>query len=264
MNPLIEPTAQISPSAQIGFGAVIGAHAVIGPHCVIEPYAIIGHYTTLGEGCRVSSFASVGCAAQDRSTPPDAPTQLIAGRDNQFREGCTISRGSIKGAGITRIGDQCLFMAQSHVGHDSQLGSQVTLANGVALAGHCQIGDQVTLGGYAGVHQFVRIGRLAFVAAHAMVSQDIPPFSLAAGDRARLLGLNHKGLERALWSSETMREVRIAWRKILLGSQRRALAEGYLGSPIPEIDELARFILQDGRGLARIQHDYDELEEEDS
>lgn len=245
----IDPTAEIHPSARLGPGVVIGAHAVIGAECRLDAYAIVGPYTTLGRGCHVFSFAVIGAAPQDRRSAPDGPGRLVCGASNTFREGVTVSRGTAHGGGLTTLGAGNLLMAHSHVGHDSRLGDEITLANGVSLAGHVEIGHRVSFGGHAAVHQFARVGELAFVAANAMVSRDVPPYCMAAGDRATLRGLNRIGLERAGLSPETRRALRATYRQIFRVGPRRAAAEAALGAPEPAVAQLARFVLESARGV---------------
>ncbi len=252
MSAHIHETAVIHPTALIAPTAVVGAHARIGPRCRLDHYAVIGAHTTLGHDNHVFSFAVVGGPAQDRRTQPDESNALICGDNNIFREGATISRGTHHGGGVTRIGDGNLFMAHSHVGHDALLGDGNTLANGVSLAGHVAFGDQVTIGGHAAVHQFVRIGSLAFVAANAMVSRDIPPYCMAAGDRAKLLGLNTTGLKRA-GVSEVARSALLDTFRALLRmprGARRERAHAALEHQTPEVVRLATFILNSERGVA--------------
>ncbi len=254
MSTSIHTTAKIAEGVHIGHGVVVGEYAQIGPGCRLDPYAVIGPHTFLGASNHVSSFAVVGAAAQDRRTPPDAPFRLICGDGNIFREGCTISRGTSHGGGSTLIGSGNLFMAHSHVGHDSRLGDENVLANGVSLAGHVSMEHRVTLGGHAGVHQFSRIGELAFVAANAMVSQDIPPYCLAAGDRARLIGLNETGLERADMPTRTRRALREAFKGLLFpgDTSRAERSQKALRSKTAEVRHLAQFILQSDRGVAAV------------
>ena len=142
-------------------------------------------------------------------------------------------------------------MAHSHVGHDCHIGDGCTLANGVSLAGHVHLGDRVTLGGHAAVHQFCRIGTLALVAANAMISRDIAPYCIAAGDRATLRGLNITGLRRAALPPDVRRALHAAYRNILRHGPRRPAAEAALTSPVPEVAALAAFVLNSPRGVAR-------------
>ncbi len=197
----IHPTAILAPSAVIGRGTII------------HPYAIIGANTHLGENCIVYPFAHIGSAPQVR-VHDEASGRLVIGDNNRFFEGCTVSRGHSKAEGVTQIGDGNLFMAYSHVGHDCRVGHNATLANHSSLAGHVTVQDHVNIGGYVGIHQFVRIGCYSFIAANSMVSQDVPPFAIATGDRARLCGLNRKGLARAAFEQNEQLEIRRAFRQV--------------------------------------------------
>lgn len=251
----IGPGARLGPGVTLGPYAIVGAHSQLGAGCHLEAHAVVGPHTTLGPRCRVSSFAVVGAAPQDRRTPPDAPHPLVCGQDNHFREGSTVSRGTAHGGGITRLGDGNLLMTHSHVGHDCRLGDGCTLANGVSLAGHVEVGDRVTFGGHAAVHQFCRVGTLALVAANAMVSRDVPPCTIAAGDRATLRGLNVTGLRRAGIPPDVRRALAAAWRAILRHGPRRAAAEALADSPVAEVRALAAFVLASPRGVARARAD---------
>jgi len=253
MSPLIHPTAHIDPTAFIGTGAAVGAHSAVGPGSRLEPYAIVGAYTHLGARNHVHSFAVVGGPAQDRRTAWDAAHTLVCGDDNVFREGVTVSRGSQGGDGETRIGSHVLLMAHSHVAHDCRLGDHITLANGVSLAGHVSMGDRVTVGGHAAVHQFCRVGTLAFIAANSMVSRDVPPYCLAAGDRATLRGLNTTGLKRAAVDPETRRALALAFRRLLRESRgdaeaRRALQD----TPHEAVRQFIEFLDESDRGVMRV------------
>ena len=248
---MIDPSARVPPDARIHPTAIVGAGAHVGRGCVLEAYAVLGPHTTLGAGCRIHSFAVIGAPAQDRHTDPDAPHRLVCGSDNVFREGVTVSRGSDRGGGLTRLGDGNLLMSQSHVAHDCVVGDGVTLANGVSLAGHVSLGDGVTLGGHAAVHQFARIGALAFVAANAMVSMDVPPFCLAAGDRARLLGLNVTGLRRAGLDACARLRLKVAFRALLLDGDRAAATARLVTDVDPHVAALAVFLASSARGVTR-------------
>lgn len=238
-------------SSSIHPTALVGPHAELAADCTLHPYAIVGAHTILGPGCVVHPFAVVGGPAQDRRTDPDAPFRLVCGAGNVFREGVTVSRGTDHGGGTTRLGDRNLLMAQAHIGHDSVLGDDNTLANGVSLAGHVVIGDRVNLGGHAAVHQFARIGDLAFVAANAMVSRDVPPYCLAAGDRATIRGLNLTGLQRAGFDADTIAALKRALRAILAPGVRREAAEAHRDHPVEAVRRLARFCLESERGISR-------------
>ena len=201
----IHRTASVHPSA------IIGEDVVIGAHTEIHPYAVIGSGTRLGIHCHVYPFAHVGSPPQIRDDKLGKGT-LEVGDYNRFFQSCTVSVGCVTHGGVTRIGNQNLLMAYTHLGHDCVMGNGTTLANHASLAGHVRIEDCATIGGYAGIHQFVHIGQYSFIAANAMVSKDVPPFGMAAGDRAKLIGLNRKGLVRADLSVVEEKEVRRAFR----------------------------------------------------
>lgn len=252
VHPLIDPTAQIHPTARVAPQVVVGAHAQIGPGCRLDPFSVVGPHTRLGARCHVHAFAAIGGPAQDRHTDPDAPFRLECGDDNIFREGVTLSRGTERGGGLTRVGHRNLFMAHSHVGHDAELGDDNVLANGVSLAGHVQVGHQVNFGGHSAVHQFVRIGDLAFIAANAMVSQDVPPCALVAGDRATLRGLNRVGLKRAGVEVAARQRVRWAFSALFWQGGGRACAQTLQTDPDPLVRQLALFILSSEREICAV------------
>jgi UDP-N-acetylglucosamine acyltransferase len=197
----VHPTAVVSPRAKLGDGVLVGPLAIIGddveigPGCrLIAACTVLGP-TSLGEGNVVHPYAVLGGDPQDRSHAGQT-TRLEIGARNVFREHVTVHRGTSKDRAATIIGNDCLFMAGSHVAHDVVVGSGVTLANGTLLGGHVTVGDCVTTGGGAAIAPFVRIGEGAFIAAGAMVEIDVPPFVIVAGDRARVRALNRVGLRR--------------------------------------------------------------------
>lgn len=252
----VAPTAVLGEGVEIGPFAVIGAQVTLGEGCEVLPHGAVLGRTTLGAGCRVFPGAVVGGEPQDLRYSGE-PTCLEVGRRNVFREGCTVHRGTAPqkgGRGVTVLGDDNLLMAQSHVAHDVVFGSGCVLANSVAVAGLCEIGAGVTLGGLAGIHQRARVGRLAMVGAGAMVSQDVPPFCIAQGDRARLVGLNVVGLRRAGFGAETILALKHAFtilvERSLLRDVRIARLEE-LGIEVPEIGEIARFLAGSRRGICR-------------
>lgn len=219
----ISPTALIHASALVAPGAVIGAGCRIGPYCTIgaevvleegvelTSHVVIEGRTRIGANSRLSPFASVGLAPQDLKYKGE-PTGVELGARCQVREHVTIHRGSVGGDGITRVGDDCMLMACSHVGHDSQVANRVILANNVMLGGHVTLGEQCFLGGGAAVHQMVRVGRHAMVGGLAAVTNDIPPFANVFGLPARLVGLNVVGLRRRGFSRENLHALRAAFR----------------------------------------------------
>lgn len=203
----IAPSAQIHPSAHVEPGAKIGSGCHIGPFCLIgadvtlaegvevKSHAVITGLTEIGAGTQVFPFATLGEVPQDLKFKGEK-TRLIIGARNRIREHVTMNTGTTGGGGVTRIGDDGLFMAGAHVAHDCQIGNRVILVNNAALAGHCVLEDEVIVGGLSGVHQFVRIGHGAMIGAVTMVTADVIPHGLVQGPRGQLDGLNIVGLKR--------------------------------------------------------------------
>ena len=255
----IHPTAMVDDSATIGEGAVIGPYAVIGPHCQIgddcriDHHANVGAFTTIDAGGRLWPMCSVGTEPQDLKFGGE-DSRLVIGRNVMVREFVTINRGTHHGGGVTRIGDDCMFMAYSHVAHDCQLGDQVIMANAATLAGHVTIEDHVNLGGLVDVHQFTRIGRYCFVGGLSGVSNDLPPFCLCEGNRAKTHGLNVVGLKRAGFGPEVLEALKQAY-KIVFRTRTplaRALeqVEGEVAD-LTEVRHFVDFIRGSERGVAR-------------
>lgn len=202
-----DPSAQVHPSAVIEPGAVIGPECRIGPFCLIGARVVLGRgvelkshvvvtgRTEIGDGTTVFPFTTLGEIPQDLKFRGEE-TRLVIGARNRIRENVTMNVGTEGGGGVTRVGDDGLFMAGSHVAHDCQIGNRVILVNNAALAGHCVLEDEVIVGGLSGVHQFVRIGRGAMIGAVTMVTADVIPHGLVQGPRGTLDGLNLVGLKR--------------------------------------------------------------------
>lgn len=247
---VVHPTARVAPTAAVGPFAVIGPAVALGAGTVVEAHAVIEGDTTIGADNRIGHHAVIGAPPQIRCSSAPAGAVVIGDR-NWIRELSTVHAGS--DGGITRIGDENMLMAYSHVAHDCQLGSGVDLANGVQLAGHVEVHDHAGLGGLAAVHQFARIGRLAFVGAGAMVSQDVPPFSLASGDRARIFDLNRVGLKRHGVGPAERKQLQRALGLVLdTPKQRDGLrrAREELGAG-PLVQQLLSFVDASTRGLCR-------------
>ena len=181
---------------------MIGPEVRIGAATRIGPYAVIEGHTTIGARNRIFQFASIGAAPQDLKYHGE-PSRLEIGDDNRIREFTTIHRGTEGGGMLTRIGNHVLVMNYVHVAHDCLIGDHSILANSTELAGHCVLEEWVVTAGMCGVHQFSRIGAHAMLAAGSKVAQDVPPYSMVAGDRARLVGINAVGLERRGFSPES-------------------------------------------------------------
>ncbi len=216
---MIDPHAIVSPRAELAADVVVGPFSVIGPDVrigagtVVGPHAVIKGPTDIGAGNRVFQFASIGDDPQDKKYAGE-PTRLEIGDRNVFRENCTVNRGTGHDSGVTRIGHDNLFMAYSHVAHDCVVGSNTVFANCAALAGHVEIGDCVTLGGLTAVHQFTRVGAHAFLAGGAIVTRDVPPYVMVAGNPAEPHAINSIGLKRRGFSEERVRAIREAYRLV--------------------------------------------------
>jgi UDP-N-acetylglucosamine acyltransferase len=245
---VIERGARVDPSCQVGPYAVIGGEVVLGPDNVVEAHAMIQGRTQIGEGNRFSSFCSVGAAPQVDVWPSEPGSVSIADQ-NVFRESVTVNASCTDQP--TRIGSGNLLMAGAHVGHDVTLGSHVHLANGAVLGGHVTVEDHAWISGLAAIHQHVRIGAHAFVAGGAIVVQDVPPFCTVQGDRARLVGLNLKGLRRAGFSASELSALKRAYQQIFVGTG--ALSERLLQasatSATPAAARLIAFFGPSSRGV---------------
>ena len=191
----VEEGATIGPDCFIGPFALIGAEVTLARGVTVKSHAVVTGWTEIGEGTTIFPFACVGEVPQDLKFKGER-TRLTVGARCKIREGATLNTGTEGGGGITRVGDDCLLMTGSHVGHDAQLGHRIVLANQVAIAGHCHIGDDVIIGGLSGIHQWVRIGRGAIIGAVTMVTNDVLPYGLVQGPRGILDGLNLVGLKR--------------------------------------------------------------------
>jgi len=262
MKATIHPTAIVPSGAEIGDGVRIGPYAIVGERVrlgkgvTIGPHAIIDGDTTLGDDSVVYSHASLGSKSQDLK---DTGTggKLVIGKSCVFREFVTVNTGTPEGGGTTTLGDRDFLMAYAHVAHDCHLGNNVVMANVATLAGHVTIEDFVGLGGLVAVHQFVRIGRNAFVGGGTMVPMDIAPFLKAThGDnpRAKIIGLNTIGLERRGFSPEVIEALRkayrIIWRSKKLLKDALVEAQGELGTT-PDVAYLLDFIRSSKRGITR-------------
>ncbi|MEY8099086.1 acyl-ACP--UDP-N-acetylglucosamine O-acyltransferase [Falsihalocynthiibacter sp. S25ZX9] len=252
----IDPSANIHPSAVVEDGAIIGPACVVGPFShigadvtlargvVLKSHVVLAGITEIGEDCEIFPFATIGEVPQDLKFDGEK-TRLIVGARNRIREGVTMNTGTTGGGGITRVGDDCLFMTGAHVGHDTTVGNRVILANHAALAGHCVVADDVIIGGLSGIHQFVRLGRGAIIGAVTMVTNDVIPYGLVQGPRGELDGLNLVGLKRRGVSRADISALRAAFQMLRQGEgqfQERAmrLSEDYDST---YVDEITQFIL---------------------
>ncbi len=250
---LIERGAELDSSVEVGPYAVIGPRVKIGARSRVGAHAVIEGDTTIGEGNHIFQFAALGAIPQDLKYGGE-PTRLVIGDGNSLREFCTAHIGTAQGGGVTRIGNKCLLMANSHVAHDVRLGDGCILANSAALAGHVQVEDHVIFGGLAAVHQFTRIGRLAFVSGGSMVTQDVPPYVTVQGDRAEVAGINTVGLTRAGFDEHALTRVKSAYKilyRMKLGLREAVARVRAEHGGHPEIDHLVAFLDGTERGIAR-------------
>ncbi len=250
---IVEEGAELGVDVEVGPYSIVRQHVKIGDRTVVGPHVVIEGYTTLGAENKVFQFASIGAAPQDLKFKNE-PSTLIIGDRNTIREFVTLQPGTATGTMTTTIGDNNLFMANSHVAHDCRVGSSNVFANSAALAGHVQIGNRVIVGGLVAVHQFARVGDLAMLAGGSMVSSDVPPYCIGQGDRCVLRGVNTIGLERAGLSEEAVAEVRRAYRHLFstvghlkekVESLPAALADK------PHVKAMLEFIASSNRGICQ-------------
>jgi UDP-N-acetylglucosamine acyltransferase len=269
----IDATARVADGARISEGVEVGPYCVIGPQVELKSgVRLIAHVhvtgvTTVGEDSVVYPFSSLG-------TPPQSvhyhggPTRLVIGARCDLREGVTMNTGTEDGGGITRIGERCFFMVGSHVGHDCDVGNDVTFANNAVIGGHVSVGDHTFLGGHVAIHQFVRIGEGAMMAGMSAARDDIIPFGFALGQTGVLVGLNVVGLRRRGTTRAEVHRLRRAYRAIFFAGGRLAdcvdaVAREFAGDPL--VEKVIGFIRAGGkrplmrprvaRGVAENDHD---------
>jgi len=250
---IVHESARIDDSAEIGPYAVIGEGVTIGAGTRVGTHAVIDRWTEIGQNNHIYQFASVGAPPQDLKFAGEE-TWLRIGDNNHIREFASLHRGTVGGGGETIIGSDNLFMAYTHVAHDCRIGSRIVMANAATLAGHVEIGDQAILGGLCAVHQFARIGPHVMISGGSMVAQDIAPYTLAQGDRARLIGLNLTGLKRRGFSPEAISAIKKAYRLVfrsgLKFEEAKAQAAAECGD-LPEVATFMDFLAGSKRGFAR-------------
>ena len=251
----IDPSARVADGARIGPGVEIGPYCIVGPRVeLLAGVRLLAHVhvtgvTTIGEGSVVYPFSSLG-------TPPQSvhyrgePTRLVIGARCDLRESVTMNTGTAGGGGITRVGDRCMFMVGSHVGHDCSVGNDVTLANNTVLGGHVSVGDSTFLGGHVAIHQFVRIGEGVMMAGMSAARDDIIPFGFALGQTGALVGLNIVGLRRRGATKGEMHRLRRAYRSLFFVEGRltdriEAVEREFAGDPV--VGKIVAFIRAGGK-----------------
>lgn len=215
----IHPTSFVDPTARLADGVRVGPHSIVGPNVTIgedtelRSHVVIERNTRIGRQNVIYQFTAIGGDPQDRKYGGEE-TWCEIGDRNQLRECVTVHRGTGNGGGITRIGSDNLIMGSAHVAHDCVIGNRVTIANAVLLAGHVWIGDLASIGGAAGVHHFVSLHRMCFVAGMTRVERDVPPFLVCEGQPARPRAANKVLLERCGLAPTTIRALRLCCRRI--------------------------------------------------
>jgi len=250
---IVSAEAELAANVSIGPFSIIGPGVRIGPRTVVGPHVVINGPTTIGADNRFFQFASIGDAPQDKKYQGE-PTLLTIGDRNVFRESCTVNRGTTHDKGVTLIGSDNLFMAYAHVAHDCAVGNNTVFANCAALGGHVEIGDWVILGGLTAVHQFTKIGAHAFLAGGAIVTRDVPPYVMVAGNPAAPHAVNSEGLKRRGFTAQQIRNIRDAYRIVYRSDLKLAEALARLAPQAdgcPEIRAFVDFIHASTRSLAR-------------
>lgn len=250
----IAKSARIGNRVRIGPFAVVGEEVELGENCVVEPHAVIRGPAKIGAENRFDSFSAIGGDPQDLTYSGER-VFLEIGDKNLFREFVTISRGTKKGGGTTRIGSRNMFMAYAHVAHDCQVGNDTLFVNGGTLAGHVSVEDHATIGAFCTIHQFCRIGRYAYIGALSAITQDVPPFSKVVQARdVRSFGVNAIGLERHGFAPERIKIIERAYRLLLRSKLNTTQAIERMRATLngsEDVSELIHFIEGAERGLIK-------------
>lgn len=259
MSLSVHPSAIVSPRAIIGEGCHIGPFCNIGEevslgHGVrLDSHVVIDGRTWIGDETHIYPFVSIGLGPQDLKYAGE-PTSTEIGKRNHIREFVTIHRGTVGGGGLTKIGDGNLLMAQAHVAHDCQLGSEIIMANAATLAGHVEVADRASIGAYSGVHQFCRVGVEAFIGGYSVVVKDAMPYATIQGNHAKCYGLNRVGAKRRGYSKETIDHLNHAFHLLLSAKLNTTQAVERIRAEIlgsEEIDLLVDFIETSKRGVVK-------------
>lgn len=253
---IVSDKAELSSDIEVGPYSVIGAKVKIGSQVKIGSSCLIDGNTTIGSGCVIYSGAVVGSPPQDLKYKGE-DTKLVIGENNIIREFATINIGTEEGGGVTRIGNDNLIMAYSHIAHDCAVADNCVLANCATLAGHVTIEDKAVIGGLVAIHQFCRIGKLSIIGGCSKVVQDIPPFSTCDGHPAKVYGLNLIGLKRAQVSGQALSDLKSAFKYLFFNglSKTHAIEKVLNGiAESPEIRYVIDFVKASSRGIAKSIH----------
>lgn len=250
----VAASAKLAPGVRVGAFAVVGDDVELGEDCILHPHAVVYGPSRFGAANVFHPFCVVGGDPQDYTFAGER-TELVAGDKNIFREYVTVSRGTKKGGGITRMGDENFVLAYTHIGHDCQIGSNNLFVNAATLAGHVTIEDFTTIGALSPVHQFCRVGRYAYVGASTVVVQDVPPFSRIVTEReTKSFGPNSIGLERKGFSPERVKTLQRAFRLLSRSKLNTSQALAELRVQFADSDdvrELVKFIETAERGIVK-------------
>src|SRR5574343_1329450 len=259
----IHPTAIVDPQAQLADDVIVGAYTLIGPNVrvgagtEIGPHCVIEGHTTIGVDNRIFQFASLGADPQDKKYKGE-PTRLIIGDRNTIREFTTFNTGTVQDKAFTQVGNDNWIMAYVHVAHDCVIGDHNVIANSVQFAGHVTVGNYTLIGGISGIHQFVRIGDFAMLGFQTRLSQDLPPFVVAAGNPAQAQNVHQEGPRRRGFSPERLSMLkqmyRLLYRKGLTLEAAKAeivALRGQTPEADGDIDQMLAFLAQADRGIVR-------------
>jgi UDP-N-acetylglucosamine acyltransferase len=251
---LVSPTAKIAEGVEVGAFAVVGADVELGANCVVHPHAVISGPSKFGARNIFHSFSVIGGDPQDYTFRGER-VELVAGDGNIFREHVTVTRGTQKGGGVTRLGNDNFFLAYSHVGHDSQVGNGTLFVNGATLAGHVTVQDFVTVGAFSPVHQFCRLGKYAYIGACTVITQDVLPFSLIVTERAtKCFGANTIGLERKGFSTDRIQTLQRAFKLLVRSKKNTAQALEEMRKTLrdsSDVQEMIAFVEKAERGIVK-------------
>ncbi|NEW60882.1 acyl-ACP--UDP-N-acetylglucosamine O-acyltransferase [Sulfurovum sp. bin170] len=250
---IIEDGAKIGDNVTIGPSVIISSEAIIGDNTIIDAHTIIDGKTTIGSGNHIFSHAVIGSIPQDLKFNGEE-VELIIGDNNKIREFTLLNPGTKGGGSVTKIGNDNLLMGYVHLGHDVIIGNRCILANGATLAGHVELGNNVVIGGFTPVHQFVHIGDFAMVAGASALSQDVPPYCLAEGNRATLRGLNLTGLRRHI-ERVNINRLKVVYRELFeSGKPLKESVDRLLQEKNSEIvKNLLEFVTRSKRGIPFIR-----------
>lgn len=250
---IVEEGAELAEGVSVGPFSIIGKGAKVGRNTKVHSSVVIDGHVEIGENCQIYPFASIGLPPQDLKYKGEE-TSVVIGSGNIIREYITIHRASVGGGGKTEVGDGNFLMAYVHIAHDCKIGSRIVMANAATLGGHVHVEDGAVIGGLAAVHQMTRVGTYAMVGGFSGITQDIPPYTMASGAKAKLYGLNTVGLKRNGFSDEKINELKRAYKILFRDKHTLKEAIKKVQEELPYTDEIAhliKFIQENKRGICR-------------